>query len=87
MVGAGDPPRRQQFAGERAQAALHAVAHYCAADLLGYGKTDALGGIAIAAVADEEDEAWGRRSPAAVGGKEVGALAQDDETLARWAGF
>ena len=71
MIGAGMPPVGQDFARERAEAALHAVADDRAADLLGDGEADALGRIAVAAIADEQDETRRRRAPAGVGGEEI----------------
>jgi hypothetical protein len=78
MVGPGKAPGGQKLSGERAQAALHAVANDRAADLPGDGETDALGGVAVGAVADEQDEAGSRGAPPAVGGEEVGAFAERD---------
>jgi hypothetical protein len=62
------------LAGKFAEAAFHPVANHCAADLLGDGKADAHRFVIVLAVADEEDEARGRRAEPAVGGKEVRAL-------------
>ena len=65
---------REHFAGERAEAPLHAVADDGVADFLGDGDAGAHLRVVVAAVADEEHEAGGRRAPAGVGGEEVGAL-------------
>ena len=69
------PMLGQQFAGERAEAALHAVADDRVADLLGDGEADAHRRVAVVARADEQDEAGHGRALAAVGGKEIRALA------------
>ena len=69
------PLAGSDLAGERAEAALHAVAHDGVADLLGDGEADAHRRIAVRAVADEQDEAGHRRAPAAVRGEEIRALA------------
>ena len=68
----------KDFAGERAEAALHAVADDRVADLLGDGEADAHRRVRVLAVADEQDEAGHGRALAAVGGEEVRALAEGD---------
>ncbi len=78
VVGTGDAVSRNNLAGELAEAALHAVAHDCAADLLGDGEADAHRRVRILAVADEEDEAGGGHAPAAVRGEEIGAFLDRD---------
>ena len=78
MVGAGDALHRQEFAGERAQSALHPVADHRSADFPGDGETDADRRIAIGAVADQQNEVGGRRPPARIGGEEIGAFANGD---------
>jgi hypothetical protein len=75
MVGARDSAGRQELAGHCAKPALHPVADHSAADFLGDREADALGWVPVAAVADQQDEAGARRSPAGVGGEEVRALA------------
>ena len=75
MVGAGNGVVGEGVADQRAEAALHAIAHNGVADFLGHREADADGGIVIAPLADEQDEAGQGGAPAAVGGKEVGALA------------
>ena len=72
------PLADDDFAGERAEAPLHAVADDRAADLLGDGEADAHRGVAILAVADEQDEAGRGCALAAVGGEEIRALADRD---------
>jgi hypothetical protein len=74
MVGPGKAPGGQKLSGERAQAALHAVANDRAADLLGDGETDAHRLIRVLPLADEQDETGRRHATAAVRGKKVGAL-------------
>ena len=66
------------FPGEGAQAALHPVANHRAADLLGHGKTNANGIVAIAAVENEEDKARAGSAPAAIRGEEIGAFTKGD---------
>lgn len=78
MVGAGDSAHWKQLAGQRAQAPLHAVADDGVADLFGDGETDADRFVAVIASTDLEDEPGSRDAPAAVGGKEVGALGKRD---------
>jgi hypothetical protein len=73
MVGAGDAGFGQDLAGELAQAPLHPVADDGIADLLRDGEAEADCGIAVAARADEEDEARRRRAPAAIGREEIRA--------------
>ena len=69
----------QDFAGERAEAALHAVADDRAADLLGDGEADAHRRIAVAARSrtSRTKPGMGARLPR-VGGEEIGALAKRD---------
>jgi len=70
--------RRNDFAGELTEAALHPVADDRAADLLADGESDALGGIAVLAIADEQDKARRRRAPTGVRSEEVRAFPKDD---------
>jgi len=65
------------FASERPETALHAVADDGLADLLADGESDALRGIAVVAVADEEDESRHRRAPTGVRSEKVRAFAED----------
>ena len=51
--------------------ASHAVADHGVADLLGDGEADAQHLIAVAALADEQDEAGCRDSGTAIGGQEI----------------
>ena len=77
MVGAGDAMLGQDFAGERAEAALHAVADDRAADLLGDGEADAHGRIAVIARSRTSRTKPGMAARrAGVGGQEIGALAR-----------
>jgi hypothetical protein len=74
MVGARLSLGRNDLAGERAKAPLHAVADDRSADLLGYSEADAHRRIRILTIADEKDKAGRGRAPAGVRGKEIGAL-------------
>jgi hypothetical protein len=65
------PPGREQFAGQRPEAPLHAVADDGATDFLGDGEADAQAIIAVGTIAHQQDETWHRESLAAVGGKEI----------------
>ena len=78
VVGAGNALRRHDLAGERAEAALHAVADDRTADLLRDGKTDADRRVRILAVADEEQESGCGNTLAPVRGDEVRALGKRD---------
>jgi hypothetical protein len=78
MVGARKTVIRKDFAGEGAEAALDAVADDRIPDLLGDGEADALRFVTIGAIADEQDEARGRRSPASIGSEEIGAFSKRD---------
>ena len=69
--------RRNDLASEFAEAALHAIANDCAANLLADGEADPLGRIAVLAVTNEKDKARCRRAPTGVRGKEIRALAKD----------
>ena len=70
------PASGRIVAGELAEAALHPVADDGIADLLRDGEAEAHRGIAVAARADEQDEAGRRRAQAAVRREEVRAAAQ-----------
>jgi hypothetical protein len=78
MVGAAMSTRRYDFAGEFTEAALHAIPHDGAADLLADGESDALGGIAVLTIADEKDKARRRSAPTGVRSEEVRAFPKDD---------
>ena len=78
MVGTGDSPFGQDFAGKRSEPALHAVADHRIADLPGDRKADALGRIAIGAVADQQDESGRGRAPTGVRSKKIRAFAEND---------
>ena len=65
----------QDLAGELAEAALHAVADDRIADLLRDGEAEAHRRIAVAARADQQDEAGRRRAQAAIGREEIRAAA------------
>src|SRR5688572_6318529 len=78
MIGAGYALLRQDRAGEGAEAAFHAVADDRSADLLGDGETDALGGIGVSAVANQQDKARHGCATACIGREKVGALANYD---------
>jgi hypothetical protein len=75
MVGAAEAFRRDHFAGEGAQAALHPVADDRAADLL--GDRDAIADRAFGRGVgnDEQDEAGPGDPQAAVGVQKIAALA------------
>lgn len=66
--------RRNDLAGELAEAALHAIADNRAADLLADGEADTLGWVAILAIADEEDKARRRRAPSGVRSEKIRAF-------------
>lgn len=70
--------RWYDFAGELTEAALHAIAHDRAADLLADGESDVLGGIAVLAIADEKNKARRRRAPAGVRSEKLRAFPKDD---------
>jgi hypothetical protein len=57
MIGAGHSCDGQDFAGERPEAALHAVAHDGVADLPGDRDSEAHGRIIVAAPAHEQKKA------------------------------
>ncbi|MGZ2411010.1 hypothetical protein ACUXST_000407 [Sphingomonas sp. F9_3S_D5_B_2] len=78
MIGAWKTIGWQDLASEGAEAALHAVADDCAADLLGHGEADADRRIGVLAIPYEQDEAGRRRTPAAVGGQEVSPFTERD---------
>src|SRR6185369_16115723 len=78
MVGAGETPGRNDLAGERPEAPLHAVADDRSADLFRYREADAHRRVRILAVADEQDEAGSGHAPAGVGSEEVRALPDRD---------
>ena len=63
----------QDRAGELAEAPLHPVADDGVADLLGDGEAEPHRRIAVAARADEQDEAGRRRAQAAIGREEIRA--------------
>ena len=77
VIRPGMTARRYDFPRKLAKAALHAVAHDGAADLLADGETDALERIAVLTVADEEDEGRSRRAPSGVRSEEIRALAEN----------
>src|SRR3569833_4362171 len=72
MVAAEKALGRHDFARERAEAPLHAVADDRSADLLCAGATDAHRGIALPAVADQQDESGRGRAPAGDRSEEIG---------------
>jgi len=74
VVGAWNALDRYDFLGERPEAALHSVAHDCAADFLRDREADAHRWIAILAIPDEEDEAGHARAQPCVCGEKVRAL-------------
>jgi hypothetical protein len=78
MVGARDALPREDFAGESAEAALHAVADDGVADFLGNGETDAFGGITIGAITDEQHESGRRRALSSVRGEKIGPFGKRD---------
>lgn len=71
-------PYRDDFAGESTKTAFHAIAGNGAADLLGDGKADALNGLSVLAVTDEEDESRHCRALAGVCGKKIRPFFEDD---------
>src|SRR5215218_4582262 len=78
MIGARKALCRYDLARESPEAALHTVAHDGTADFLGHGEADAHLSVRILAIADEQHEPGRGHAPAAVGGNEVGALAECD---------
>jgi hypothetical protein len=74
MIRAGETSGGDKFTSERPEAALHAVADDCAADLLGDREADAHRFVRILAVADKQDKSGRGHATAAIGGEEVGAL-------------
>jgi len=77
VIRSGMTARRNDFSRKLAKAALHAIAHDRAADLLADGEPDALERIAVLTVADEEDEGRSRRAPSGVRSEEIRALAEN----------
>ena len=73
MVGAGEPLFGNDFASDRAEAPLHPVADDRAADFPGDRETDAHRRVRVLPIANEQDEAGGRRAQPAIGGEEVRA--------------
>lgn len=72
-----DMPRLGQYrAGELAEAPPHAVAHHGVADLLRNRDSEPDRRVAVAARADEQDEAGPRRASPAVRGKEFRAAGE-----------
>jgi hypothetical protein len=65
------------LAGKLSESPLHPVAHDCSADLLADGEPDALGRIAVLAVADEKNESRRRRAPTGVRSEKIRALPKD----------
>jgi len=78
VIGASFAVRRNELASEGAETPLHPVADDGAADLLGDGETDSLGGVAVLAVSDEQDESRGCRAPAGVRSEEIRAFGDRD---------
>ena len=66
MIRPIEPVQRDDFPGQRTEAALHAIAYDRTADLLGDGEADPPGDIAVLTIADKKDEAGGCRAPAGV---------------------
>jgi hypothetical protein len=75
MVGARKAFDRDKVAGKGAETALHAVADDCPADLLSDGEADANSGVAIRAVADQQDETWRCGALPGIGSQEIATLA------------
>ena len=71
MIRAVDALDRYDLAGERPEPALHAVTDDGAADLPGDGESDALGRVAVLAIADQQDESGRRRALAGVRSEKV----------------
>jgi len=78
MIRAGYSLGWKDFARERAEAALHPVADDRTADFLGDREADAHRWIRIFPIADQQDEAWGGRTQAAIGGNEIRAFLDRD---------
>ena len=77
VIGPGMTACRDDFPRKLAKAALHAVAHDRAADLLADGEPDALERIAVFTVADEKDKTRRRRAPSGVRSEKIRALSED----------
>ncbi len=77
VIGAADAVIGKDVSGERAKAALHAVADDRVADLLGDGEADPHGGIGVASVADQQHEARHGLPPARVRRQEILAAGEN----------
>ena len=75
VVGIGQAMRGQQFAHQRAQPPLHAVAHHGVADLLGDGDAETQTRPVVGA--GKQDKPGPRNAQAPVGGEEIGAPRQN----------
>ena len=78
VIGAGMALTWKDLAGEGTEAALHAIADNCPADLLADGEADATKRIAIVTVANEEHKAGCRRAPSGIRSEEIRAFAKND---------
>jgi hypothetical protein len=78
MVSAGKAASREQFARQSTKPPLHPVTDNRTADLLRDGKADALGGVAVGTIADEQHESRARRAPAGVRREEIRAFTKND---------
>jgi hypothetical protein len=78
VIRAGIALLGENFAGESAKAALHAVADDGPADLLADGEANAAKRIAIVTMANEEHKAGCRRTPSGVRSEEIRAFPKGD---------
>ena len=79
MVRAGDPMIGQDFAGERSEAALHAIANDGPTDLLGNRIADPHRALPIVAITYQEHETGHGGAPAGVRCQKIGAFAENRE--------
>jgi hypothetical protein len=71
MIGAGHAERGYMVPRQGAQTALQSIANDGTADLLGDGKADAHGRIAVIATTELKDESGHGNTLAAIGGEEI----------------
>ena len=78
MVRPGKTVGGHDFARELPQPPLHPVAGHGVADLAADREADPNPGVAVTAIADEEDETGSRRAPTGVRSEEVRAFPKND---------
>jgi hypothetical protein len=74
MIRTGNTGCRQEFPRKRTEAALHSIANDRAADLLRHCDAKPHRRIAVAAIADQQDETGHWRTAAAIGREKIRAL-------------